>query len=246
MDYILTIDIGNTRSKFAIFDGKNIVNSGLFNPLGDDLSRLLYKYPTIKRGILSSVGGKVDYCLAQLKSIDTIILTSETPLPFKVQPEARGQIGADRLALVAAAFELNPHKNNLIIDAGTCITYDILTQDDRQFCGPISPGMKLRFRTMHEHTSLLPLLDPSNAALKLLCDNTVECLQSGVIQGVVGEIKEFITAFSNIYNDLNVFISGGDNIFLENKLKNCIFANSNFLFNGLRYILEYNEIQQLK
>jgi len=246
MNNILTIDIGNTRSKFAIFDGENIVNNGLFDPLGDDLQRLLRKHPTIKKGILSSVGGKVDYCLAQLKSIETIVLTSETPLPFKVQPEARGQIGADRLALVAAAFALNPHKNNLIIDVGTCITYDILTQDDKQFCGPISPGMKLRFRAMHENTSLLPLLDPSNAKLKLLCDNTVECLQSGVIQGIVGEIKEFIAAFSNIYNDLNVFISGGDNIFLENKLKNCIFANSNFLFNGLRNILEYNEIQQHK
>ncbi|MCQ2322726.1 MAG: type III pantothenate kinase [Bacteroidales bacterium] len=243
MNNILTIDIGNTRSKFAVFGGENIIGRGVFDPLYDDLSDLLLKYPAIDRGIISSVGGKVDYCLAQLKGIKTTVLTSETPMPFKVQPNARGQIGADRLAVVAAAYAAKPHQNNLIIDVGTCITYDILTSNDEQFCGPISPGMKLRFKAMHEHTSLLPLLDPSNVEPKLLCDNTKECLQAGVTIGVVSEIKEFINAYSNIYNDLNVFIAGGDNIFLENKLKNCIFANSNFLFNGLRYILEYNEIQ---
>lgn len=246
MGSILTIDIGNTRSKYAIFDDKNITARGVFNPLYEDLSDLLIKYPNINKGIISSVGGKVDYCLAQLKEIETIVLTSETPMPFRVQPSARGQIGADRLALVAAAFAMKPHQNSLIIDVGTCITYDILTRDDEQFCGPISPGMKLRFKAMHEHTHLLPLLDPSNIEPKLLCENTKECLQAGVVLGVVSEIKEFIDAYSNIFNDLNVFISGGDNIFLENKLKNCIFANSNFLFNGLRFILEYNESQQHK
>jgi len=243
MENILTIDIGNTRSKYAIFDGENIISRGVFDPLYDDLSDLLLKYPNINKGIISSVGGKVDYCLAQLKSIKMIVLSSDTPLPFKVQASARGQIGADRLAVVASAFAMKPHQNNLIIDVGTCITYDLLTEDDEQFCGPISPGMKLRFKAMHEHTSLLPLLDPSNIEPKLLCDNTKECLQAGVVIGVVSEIKEFINAYSNIYKNLNVFISGGDNIFLENKLKNCIFANSNFLFNGLRNILEYNEIQ---
>ncbi|MBP9994305.1 MAG: type III pantothenate kinase [bacterium] len=246
MSNALTIDIGNTRSKYAVFEGENIVRRGVFDPLYDDLSNLLLKYPGINRGIISSVGGKVDYCLAQLRGIETIVLTSDTPLPFKVQPAARGQIGSDRLAVVAEAYALKPHQNSLIIDVGTCITYDILTCDDEQLCGPISPGIKLRFKAMHEHTSLLPLLDPSNMEPKLLCENTKECLQSGVTFGVVSEIKEFINAYSNIFNDLNVFISGGDNIFLENKLKNCIFANSNFLFNGLRYILEYNENQQVK
>ena len=96
---------------------------------------------------------------------------------------------------------------------------------------------------MNEHTALLPLCEPDADNLKLLCETTEECLQSGVINGILFEIKEFIEEYSKIFNGLNVFLSGGDNIFFDTKLKNCIFANSNFMFNGLRYILEYNENQ---
>ena len=243
MNDILTIDIGNTRAKYAVFHEKNIVEQNVFQPENDDLTNLLQRYPYINKGIISSVGGKVQECIKALGNIEVLVLSSATKLPFSLTYKEKTQIGADRLALVAAAYAEKPHQNSLVIDIGTCITYDILTADDRHLGGPISPGMKLRFKAMHEHTSLLPLCEPSHDELKLICDDTDECLKSGVQLGVTYEIKEFIEHYSLIFNDLNVFISGGDNIFLENKLKNCIFANSNFLFNGLRFIMEYNEIQ---
>ena len=243
MNEILTIDIGNTKAKYAVFNGKNIVETNVFNPVSNDLTSLLQRHPAINKGIISSVGGRVEECLQQLKSISMTVLSSETKLPFALTYKEKTKIGADRLALVAAAFAEKPHQNSLIVDIGTCITYDILTADDRHLGGPISPGMQLRFKSMHEHTALLPLCEPTCDELKLVCDDTVECLQSGVQLGVLNEIKEFISLYSLNFNDLNVFISGGDNIFLQNKLKNCIFANSNFMFNGLKLILEYNEIQ---
>ena len=243
MNDILTIDIGNTKAKYAVFDDDNIVETNVFNPVSNDLTSLLQRYPTINKGIISSVGGMVQDCIRQLDSLKLIVLNSETKLPFTLTYKEKSKIGADRLALVSAAFAEKPHQNSLVIDLGTCITYDILTADGRHLGGPISPGMQLRFKAMHEHTALLPLCEPTRDELKLVCDDTVECLQSGVQLGVLNEIKEFISLYSLKFNDLNVFISGGDNIFLQNKLKNCIFANSNFMFKGLRFILEYNDIQ---
>ena len=243
MNEILTIDIGNTKAKYAVFNDKNIVESNVFNPISDDLKHLLQQHPNINKGIISSVGGMVQDCLQQLGDIKIIILDSNTKLPFRLTYKEKTKIGADRLALVAAAYAEKPHQNSLVIDIGTCITYDILTADDRHLGGPISPGMKLRFKAMHEHTALLPLCEPTTDELKIVCDDTTECLQSGVQLGVLHEIKEFIKLYSLKFNDLNVFISGGDNIFLQNKLTNCTFASSNFMFNGLKFILEYNDIQ---
>ena len=193
--------------------------------------------------VFQVVGNGVKDCLQQLENLNVLVLNSDTKLPFSLTYKEKHKIGADRLALVAAAFAERPHQNSLVIDIGTCITYDILTDDDRHLGGPISPGMQLRFKAMHEHTALLPLCEPTRDELKTVCDDTVECLQSGVQLGVLYEIKEFIELYSLKFNNLNVFISGGDNIFLQNKLKNCNFASSNFMFNGLRFILEYNDIQ---
>ena len=151
MNEILTIDIGNTKAKYAVFHDDNIVESNVFNPLSDDLSRLLQQHPHINKGIISSVGGNINECLEQLQNIEMIVLSHETKLPFSLTYKEKSKIGADRLALVAAAFAEKPHQNSLVIDIGTCITYDILTADDRHLGGPISPGMKLRFKSMHEH-----------------------------------------------------------------------------------------------
>jgi len=243
MNEFLTIDIGNTKAKYAVFHDKIIVETNVFQPESDDLKHLLEKYPYINKGIISSVGGKTQECLAQLDNIQMLVLSNESKLPFKLTYKNTKQIGADRLALVAAAYAEKPHQNSLVIDIGTCITYDILTADDRHLCGPISPGMQLRFKAMHEHTALLPFCTPTRDELKIVCDDTIECLQSGVQLGVLHEIKEFINIYSLKFNNLNVFISGGDNIFLQNQLKNYTFASSNFMFNGLRFILEYNDIQ---
>lgn len=243
MNDILTIDIGNTKAKYAVFHDKNIVETSVFDPVSNDLTKLLQRHPYINKGIISSVGGKVEECLQQVGKLKMIVLSNKTKLPFALTYKEKSKIGADRLALVAAAFAEKPHQNSLVIDIGTCITYDILTADDRHLGGPISPGMQLRFKAMHEHTALLPLCTPTHNELKIICDDTVECLQSGVQLGVLHEIKEFINLYSLKFNDLNVFISGGDNIFLQNKLNSCNFASSNFMFNGLRLILEYNEIQ---
>ena len=243
MSVVLTVDIGNTRAKYAVFDGEKIDDTGVFFFLCDDLAVLLSHYPFIKRGIISSVGGHVEECLSQCGSLEMVVLSDKTRLPFKISLPNTSQIGADRLAAMASAAYFKPSKNVLVIDIGTCITYDILTDDGFYYPGPISPGINLRFKSMHEHTRLLPLCSPTNNEKHLICKTTQECLEAGVMLGVQYEMELFIDSYSNIFNNLDVFLIGGDNIFFENKLKNCIFAESNFIFHGLRYILDYNENQ---
>ena len=238
MDYILTIDIGNTRAKYAIFNNDSIIETATFNPYNDDLKLLTERFPRISKCIISSVGGKIEECKEQLQDIEIITLSSETVLPFKTHYD-RKQVGSDRLVAVAAAMVEKPKQNNLVIDIGTCITYDIITSDGNYYGGPISPGINLRFKAMNDYTEKLPLCSPTDEELKLICKSTEECLKSGVILGISHEIEGFIKRFSNIYEMLNVFIIGGDNIFFENQLKNCIFADANFTFRGLRYILNY-------
>ena len=238
MSLILTIDIGNTRAKYAVFDENNIIETSVFNPYTNDLKQLTEKLPDIKRCIISSVGGKIKECTSQLQNIEIITLSSDTRLPFKINYD-RKQVGSDRLVAVASAMMEKPNQNNLVIDIGTCITYDIITADNVYHGGPISPGINLRFKAMNDYTEKLPLCSPTKEELKLICNSTEECLKSGVIFGISNEIEGFIKRFSNIYEMLNVFIIGGDNIFFENQLKNCIFADANFTFKGLRYILNY-------
>ncbi|MBQ8761067.1 MAG: type III pantothenate kinase [Bacteroidales bacterium] len=239
MNKILTIDIGNTRAKYAVFDDDIIIETGVFDPYSNDLKEIIIRHHKIKKGILSSVGGKVEECLEQLKEIEVVTLSGLSPLPFDIPYANKKQIGSDRIAAVAGAMSIKPNENNLIIDIGTCITYDIITSDNIYHCGPISPGIRLRFKSMNDYTNKLPLCTATKDDLKIICESTEECLQSGVLMAISLEIEGFIKLYSNNYKNLNVFIIGGDNIFFENKLKNCIFADANFIFNGLRYILNY-------
>ena len=238
MNHVITIDIGNTRSKYAVFNENNIIETSTFNPYNDDLRNIVSRH-RISRGIISSVGGKIEECVKQLKDIDIVLLSGEIPLPFSLGYNDKKQIGSDRLVAVAAAMIEKPGQNNLVIDIGTCITYDIITSDNIHYGGPISPGINLRFKSMNDHTEKLPLCSVSNEEIKHICNSTTECILSGVIGGITYEIEGFIKKYSSIFKDLNTFIIGGDNIFFENKLKNCIFANSKFTFNGLKFILDY-------
>lgn len=143
MSVVLTVDIGNTRAKYAVFDGEKIDDTGVFDPEGDDLAVLLSRYPSIKRGIISSVGGHVEECLSRCGSLEMVVLSDKTRLPFKISLPNTSQIGADRLAAMASAAYFKPSKNVLVIDIGTCITYDILTDDGFIIPDLFLPGLTL-------------------------------------------------------------------------------------------------------
>ena len=146
----------------------------------------------------------------------------------------------DRVALISSAYINYKNQNNLIIDLGTCITYDFVDLNGTYLGGAISPGITTRYKSLNQNTSNLPLLkyDKIDQILGL---TTNESIHIGVNTGVLGEISHYINRLRNSYSDFNVIITGGDSIFLLNKIKNAIFADQDFLATGLNYIIKLNE-----
>ncbi|MEP1490057.1 MAG: type III pantothenate kinase [Algibacter sp.] len=238
----LIIDVGNTLIKLAVFNGeklkvKETVKVDFFL---EHVDRLKKKYPSIKKAIISSVGRLSEKDLKYVDiHFDLVQLNSETKLPFKNRYETPKTLGVDRIALVCASVNQFSNKNVLIIDAGTCITYDFVTHRNEYLGGAISPGIGIRYKALNNLTANLPLLEiemPKN----IIGTSTNSSIHSGVINGVLKEIDGVIEEYALKYSDLTVILTGGNANFLSKQLKSSIFANSNFLLEGLNYILQFN------
>jgi type III pantothenate kinase len=238
----LIIDVGNTLVKLAVFQGNELFEKLVINheDFLKEVKRVLDKYPIITNGIISSVGklNKEDVQVVALM-IDLLVLSSDTKQPFENLYKTPKTLGVDRIALVSASVEQFSNSNVLIIDAGTCITYDFINSENQYFGGAISPGIRLRYQSLHNLTANLPLLESKQPEL-LIGNTTDSSIHSGVVFGVLKEIDGIINEYKEKYSDLTVILTGGDANFLSKQLKNGIFANSNFLLEGLNFILEYN------
>ena len=148
-------------------------------------------------------------------------------------------IGADRLALMSAAVHYFPGKNNLVIALGSCITYNFINQYQQFLGGAITPGMDMRFRSMHDYTAKLPLVT-ADWNFPLIGYDTKTNLQSGVILGIVNEIEGFIGKYEEKLNNFNVVLTGGNSAYFASQLKYKIFADHHFLFKGLYALSEIN------
>jgi type III pantothenate kinase len=238
----LIIDVGNTFVKLAVFQdsilkNKTVVSLDVFDK---SFKKNLKSFPELQKCIISSVG-KLENHQKDLvtSSLQTIILGPNIKLPFNNLYKTPKTLGVDRLALVCASVKQFPNKNCLIIDAGTCITYDFITKNNDYLGGAISPGIRLRYQTLHNLTANLPLLEtimPDD----ITGNSTSSAIHSGVVNGILKEIDGLIVDYQNRYSDLTVILTGGDTNFLSKQLKSSIFANSNFLLEGLNFILEHN------
>lgn len=237
----LIIDVGNTRIKTAVFDdGKLIHNESITNEsFVSDVVEIIKKHQCTN-AIISSVGSINKSQIAELRAeINLIELDFNTKVPFVNQYGTQKTLGVDRIALVSSAVATYPSKNVLIIDAGTCITYDFVNEKGIYYGGAISPGLQMRYKALNVFTEKLPLLEPSEI-VELVGNSTEKSIHSGVINGVINEIDGIINQYRKKNTNLTVVLTGGDVNFLSNRLKNGIFANPNFLLEGLNTILTYN------
>ncbi len=238
----LIVDVGNTFVKFAVYKNGNLKLKISFELSEFEKQYKLLKkdFPKLKSAIISSVGRlskkQIEIIGDDLKVLE---LSSKIKLPFKNLYKTPKTLGVDRMALVSASVKEFPDKNILIIDAGTCITYDFITEENTYLGGAISPGIRLRYKTLNNLTANLPLLE-TDLPKTIIGDSTEASIHSGVVFGVVKEIDGVIELYIEEYPDLTVILTGGDAKFLSNQLKNSIFVNSNFLLEGLNYILDYN------
>jgi len=236
----LCFDFGNTRLKAAFFR-EDVMAEEIYLP--DDqastIENIIQQFRPDKT-ILSSVinhSAVVEDILAAASRFHK--LSIHTKLNFTSPVGKPETIGADRLALMAAAVHFFPGKNNLIIGLGSCITYNFVNQYAQFLGGGISPGMDMRFKSMHDYTAKLPLVQ-ADWNYPLIGYDTKTNLQSGVIMGMVCEIDGIIEKYSNKYGNFNVVLTGGNSAYFASQLKNRIFADANFLFKGLYALSELN------
>ena len=239
----LVIDIGNSFTKYAIFDNRQLVyfdtsESAIFVT---QIKQLFEAYPKIQRAVISAVGplqNKEKEIMALFCKVH--VLSHASKVPFKNSYASPSTLGMDRIALATSAFYQYPRKNVLVIDMGTCVTYDFVNDAGEYRGGAISPGLNMRYKAMHLQTDKLPLLQPEEL-LDFVGNSTASSMHSGVINGLTLELDGVISQYHARFQDLTVILTGGDSQFFVKRLKNSIFANSKFLVEGLNYLLEYNK-----
>jgi type III pantothenate kinase len=240
MKKTLCLDFGNTRLKAAIFNDREFMEELVLPDASPATLLQLLNLHQPTKSILSSVvlhPPEIEELLKKYTLFHKLGHTSQLALTTPVgKPET---IGADRLAMGAAAVDMFPNQHNLAIGLGSCITYNFINNEHEFLGGSISPGMTMRFRSMNEYTALLPMIEPEHH-FPLVGYDTKTNLLSGVILGMSKEIDGIIDAYSLKYSNFNVLLTGGDMPFFVPHLKNRIFADPNLIFKGLYAISEYN------
>lgn len=232
----LVVDAGNTRIKAAVFNGEKILEIHHFS--NTELQQLKSFLIDVRYhgAILSSVRSpKETQWMLQLMP-GAKLFRIHAKLPIQLDYETPETLGADRLANAIAAFHQS-RGNCLVIDVGTCVKFDLVDLNGHYQGGSISPGIQLRYKSMNSFTAALPLINITKPA-KLIGKSTVECMHSGVIGGIQAEINQFIQNYNTVYQDLSVFVTGGDAQHFDFESKNSIFVNENLTLLGLYITLK--------
>jgi type III pantothenate kinase len=239
---VLIIDIGNTRVKTAV------VSNNIFTMLPPRTTLTVawlvkvFAERQIKKVVLCSVktdDETVNDWLAQ--NAETLIFFSyQTPLPIHIAYSTPHTLGKDRLAAVLGAWHEFPNRNTLVIDAGTCIKYDIITEKGVYLGGTIAPGIGMRLRAMHEFTAKLPLVERKQPdeygdpkSLNFVGDSTETAIRTGAQLAAALEAKGFIDLYQTQFDNLNIVLTGGDAIYLKPYLSDGIKNDALLLMKGL-------------
>lgn len=240
----LTIDIGNTSIKYAVFDSNQVMLTvGRID--GHDTNFLVTtaKLFSVDHAIVCTTVKLEATTLRQLLTIaqDTTILNHTTPLPIRNLYKSPQTLGMDRLAAAVGAYS-QTRSNTLIIDMGTAITYDLVTVQGEYLGGNISPGLNMRFNALHQQTSLLPLVNIEGYH-PAIGNDTETAIRCGVIDGIRYEIEGYISKLSLKYTNLCIILTGGDHLYFEDSENLRIFADDYIVLKGLEEILRYNMAQ---
>ncbi|MES2274378.1 MAG: type III pantothenate kinase [Bacteroidota bacterium] len=221
----LVIDIGNSYTKVAVFEGGRLLKVEHYKTIDIQQLKQLMAGQHIGKAIISSVKKEKDSWEDALKAeIPVVNFTRDMAKGIKNHYRTPQTLGIDRLVAVMGAHCLYPGTDNLVIDAGTCITYDFVDAGGNYYGGSISPGLNMRYKAMHNYTSALPLVHADEKFSQEFGDDTESAMQSGVQNGIKHEITGFINSYKSSLPAMNMILTGGDGIFFDTLLKNSIFA----------------------
>lgn len=226
--HTLGIDIGNTSIKTALFSDEGVSEVSRW----DDIKQVLDAHPETNF-VVSSVG--------KGEKFPAFWLNTSTPIPLALDYDTPDTLGMDRLAAAVGAWSLFPDQNILVIDAGTCVTYDLVTSDGSYRGGVISPGLEMRLKAMHHFTAGLPDLSVESVGEIEVGKSTKDCMQLGASVGLKNEIEGFLQTFNKKHTDLQVVTTGGLLPSFDSDIKKPIFASSKIVLIGLHAIWKFNE-----
>ena len=234
----LILDIGNSASKYAVVNGRNIVRSEKSDlPSLEILARLLQEYPETASGIIAASGREpaeiYDFLSSRLKPV--VKFNSATPVPVRNMYKTPETLGVDRLAGAIGANSFFPNENILLFSFGTALTIDFISEN-KYLGGNISPGLQMRFQALHKFTARLPLCTPPRS-LPACGSTTGEAIESGTVTGMIAEVSHYI----NNYKTYKIIFTGGDAFYFADKIKFPVFVLSNSVIYGLNEVLKYNE-----
>lgn len=237
----LVIDIGNTVAKMAAFQGEELIEVAYTsNETLEELPQFCAKYP-FKQAIWCSVVDLTEVAASRIRTVPIPCLqfTHTVQTPIRNAYDTPETLGLDRLAAVVGAQQVRPGRDLLVIDAGTCVTYEFLDASGCYHGGNISPGLEMRLKAMHQFTSRLPLVSSEGEFLEV-GKSTETALRAGAIWGLQREIEGYVRAFKHKYPQLLVFLTGGCRFSFDTNLKNIIFADKFLVLRGLNRIVLYN------
>ncbi len=239
---LLVIDVGNTQIKAAVFEQNTLLKKEIiaYEDWKISLKKVIKNFSEISILVVASVGKleKNDF-LTLDSGLNVYFITRESKFPFNNLYASPSTLGIDRMILASGAVLQFPKKNRLVIDAGTCITYDFIDSNDNYLGGAISPGIRLRYESLHNYTAKLPLLKRESPS-EVIGNSTLQSIHSGVINGISFELDGFINSVLDKNDNFIIILTGGDADFLAERLKNTIFANPNFLLESLNQTFQYN------
>ena len=236
----LVLDIGNTQVKAAVFENGFLTEkkSVSLGDLGNVIDQFLQAFPIVRIAVSSVSATQDELELLIDNRVNWLWLDNTVDLPISVEYQSKETLGVDRIAALMGVFNEYAQKNVLVVDCGTCITYDLLTYDNRYFGGSISPGVEIRYKSLNKFTKNLPHLAPKFDP-SFIGQDTEGAIHSGVIKGIEYEINGVVSAYNERFGSLVVVITGGNAGNFANEVKNTTFADQNLVLVGLNKILDY-------
>lgn len=234
----IALDFGNTQTKLGLFQQGNLEKVLVFQE--DHQLSITIAELNPSKIIVSNVGqSRLTFVKELEKNYPVVIFSHQSHIPIINCYDTPKTLGMDRLAAVIGAQVLFPNQASLVIDLGTCITYDFITKDKKYLGGGISPGMRLRNKAMHDYTANLPLLEQFSST-HLIGTNTRNSLLSGIVNGISFEIEGLIRAYQEGFGIFNTVMCGGDAIFFDSNIKASIFVRQEIVLIGLNEVLRQN------
>ncbi|MCB0402795.1 MAG: type III pantothenate kinase [Flavobacteriales bacterium] len=237
----LVLDIGNTLMKVAVFNGDELIDMVQQPAFSENELDAIFTKHQIQQGIFSSV--RDEEATKMLTKYNFLALSADTPLPLANHYKTPETLGKDRVAGIVGASRVYRNENVLVIDMGTCVTYDLVRAGKAYFGGAISPGFEMRFKALNTFTGKLPKVNFKQLPVEMIGDSTENSILSGVYYGLKNEVQGVINQYLSQYNDLKVVLTGGDFELFDLEPKNRIFADQFLVLKGLNEILNYNADQ---